>query len=193
VRIIAASNQPLESEVRNGHFRSDLYHRLDVVRLFLPPLRNRVADLEKLILVFARRHRQLYELVEHVEPELLALLQLESFQGNVRELENAVQRMLFLKTTGTSFGVIDWMAQSNKEHSEADPDPLAEAAEAIWKAISQRGVPYAQACQEIERLVLKAATSLSGFTRRHIAKQLRTSERTLYYKMRAHGLGKALG
>jgi transcriptional regulator with PAS, ATPase and Fis domain len=189
VRIIAACNQPLEPLVREGRFRSDLYHRLNVVKLTLPPLRERHPDLERLVLALARRHNDLYQTIERIDPELLRFLQSKLFLGNVRELENAVQRMLFLKNEGTSLALADWVGESNGEAIIADGDPLAEAASATWKAISQRGVSYAQALQEIEKRVLEAAMSVSGSTRREIAQRLQTSERTLYYKMRTHGLG----
>jgi DNA-binding NtrC family response regulator len=191
VRIIAASNQTLEPLIREGRFRSDLYHRLNVVKLCLPPLRDRIADLMDLILAFARRYRNIYEPIETVELPLLAVLQAKPFLGNVRELENAVQRMLFLKTQGTSLGVSDWKAQSSPGDAHDDPDLFAEAADSIWKVISQRGVPYPRAFQEIEKRVLELAIHASGETRRKIAQRLHTSERTLYYKMRVHGLGRS--
>lgn len=188
VRIIAACNQPLEPLVGNGRFRSDLYHRLNVVKLSLPPLRERNDDMASLILSFAKRHGSLYGPVETVEPELLGLLHSCSFPGNVRELENAVQRMLFLKTEGSSLGVSDWIAQSGSSVVGAGQDFLAEAAISAWKAISQRGISYAQTIQEIERRLIEAAVNVPGCTRRQLAQRLRTSERTLYYKMRIHGI-----
>jgi transcriptional regulator with GAF, ATPase, and Fis domain len=190
VRIIAACNRPLEPMVREGLFRSDLFHRLNVVKLNLPPLRERGGDLAALLLVFAVRHSRLYQPIRSVEPELVTLLQSKNFQGNVRELENAVQRMLFLKSEGTSLGVADWMAQSGAESSAADPDLLGDAAGAVWKAITQRGVPYAEAFQEVEKRVLEAAITCGGASRRAIAEQLHTSERNLYYKIRAHRLSR---
>lgn len=188
VRIIAACNQPLEPLVREGRFRSDLFHRLNVVKLSLPPLRERTRDLGELILTFARRHSRLYMRIQEVESQLLMFLQSKPFPGNVRELENAVQRMLFLKTEGTSLGMADWIAQAAPETAPVDLDLLDEAASAIWKTISEQGVSYAQAIQEIERRVLEAAINSRGSTRREIAQRLQTSERTLYYKMRAHGI-----
>lgn len=186
VRIIAACNRPLEPLVREGRFRADLYHRLNVVKLSLPPLRERNDDVASLILSFAKRHDSLYGPVETVEPELLSLLRPHSFPGNVRELENAVQRMLFLKTEGSSLGVSDWMAQSGPEAATADQDLLAEAAVSAWKAISQRGISYSETIQEIEKRLLETAVNVLGCTRREMAQRLRTSERTLYYKMRVY-------
>lgn len=188
VRIIAACNQPLEPMVREGRFRSDLFHRLNVVKLCLPPLRERAADLAALLLVLTERHSRLYKPIRQVDPELVVLLQSRTFLGNVRELENAVQRMLFLKNEGTSLGVADWIAQTSPDYPSADSEPLAEAASAIWQAITQDGIPYAQAFQEIEKRVLETAITLGGATRKAIAARLHTSERTLYYKIRAHRL-----
>jgi transcriptional regulator with GAF, ATPase, and Fis domain len=186
VRIIAACNQPLELLVSEGRFRADLYHRLNVVRLSLPPLRERNDDMASLLLSFAKRHDSLYRPVESVEPELLSLLRSYPFPGNVRELENAVQRMLFLKTEGNSLGASDWLGQSRSDSVSEHRDPLAEAAGSAWTAISQRGISYAETIQEIERRLLETAVSVSGCTRREIAQRLRTSERTLYYKLRAY-------
>lgn len=188
VRIIAACNQPLEPLVREKRFRADLFHRLNVVKLSLPPLRGRTADLSGLILGLAKRYTSLYSPIEEVEPQLVGLLAGHSFPGNVRELENAVQRMLFLKSDGVSLGVPDWTAQLGSASPGAEPDPFSEAANAMWQAISQQGISYARAFEEIERRVLETAIRTEGSTRRQVAQRLHTSERTLYYKMRAHGL-----
>lgn len=190
VRIIAACNQPLEPLVREGRFRSDLYHRLNVVKLMLPPLRDRSGDFAGVMLSLARRHSTLYGPIESIDASLLALLAARPFPGNIRELENAVQRMLFVKTSGSSLSVADWMsqAQTQVKNESADADPYEEAANAMWKVIIQLGIPYAEAFQEIEKRVLEAAINTHGSTRREIAQKLHTSERTLYYKMRSHGL-----
>lgn len=189
VRLVAACNQPLEPLVLEGRFRQDLYYRLNVVKLSLPPLRDRVADMPELILALAQRHRCLYEPIETIEPDLVNFLRSKPFWGNVRELENAVQKMLFDKTQGASLGMADWMAQAGKEVSQTGADPLAKAAEALWTAISQSGIPYAQAVREVEKRVLEAVINVPGTTRRVAAQRLCTSERTLYNKMRVHGIG----
>jgi DNA-binding NtrC family response regulator len=82
----------------------------------------------------------------------------------------------------------DWSAQVESDATaSAESDWLDEAAQALWKAISERGVPYAQALEEIEKRMLETAMNVPG-PRRELAERLQTSERTLYYKMRAHGL-----
>ena len=188
VRIIAASNQPLEPLVRKGLFRADLYHRLNVVRLWLPPLRERMQDLPNLVLAFAHRHGDIYRPIESVEPDLVSFLQSQTFPGNVRELENDVQRMLFSKVCGTSLELADWNHRSEGCRPADPPDLLGEAATRVLGAISAQGIPYAQAIEQLERRVLQAALNVGGRTRREIAQHLQTSERTLYHKIRTYEL-----
>jgi len=184
VRIVAASNQRLQPLVAQNAFRADLYHRLNVIRLRVPPLRERMLDLPALVLALAHRHQDIYAPIESVEPELIGFLQCQHFPGNVRELENDVQRMLFAKTEGVSLGLADWYRRSDEPHTEENRDWLREAADKVWGAISAQGVPYAQAMQQLERRILEAALNVGGGTRREIAQRLHTSERTLYHKIR---------
>jgi transcriptional regulator with GAF, ATPase, and Fis domain len=188
VRIIAASNQPLKPLVLENRFRADLYHRLNVVRLWLPPLRDRMQDLPNLVLAFAHRHRDIYNPIERLEPDLVKFLQSQTYPGNVRELENDVQRMLFSKVDGTSLELADYYRRLSEAKVEEHPDLLGEAADKVWGAISGQGIPYAQAIQQLERRVLQAALNVGGHTRREIAQRLRTSERTLYHKIRTYEL-----
>jgi two-component system, NtrC family, response regulator AtoC len=188
VRIIAAANRPLEPLVREGRFRLDLYHRLNVVRLALPPLRDRRMDLTALILAFTDRHSALYAPVVTVESELLRFLESQPLPGNVRELENAVQRMLFLKTEGSSLSLDDWMRQLRSDITQQEVDLLAQSASGVWQSIASGSLGYDQALLEIEKRVLQAAIAVPGSTRRKVAQRLHMSERALYYKMRACGL-----
>jgi transcriptional regulator with GAF, ATPase, and Fis domain len=188
VRIIAACNQPLEPLVRENRFRSDLYHRLNVIKLLLLPLRERGDDLRRLILALATRCGHLYQPILDVDPDLITFLKSRSFPGNVRELENIVQRMLFQKLEGKSLGMADWSRSAPENLSTCKTDPLADVACALWNEISQRGISFTQAFQEVEKRVLETAINAQGSTRHEIAQRLRTSERTLYYKMRTYGL-----
>ncbi len=107
VRVIAASNETLETLVEQDRFRADLYYRLNVIGLRLPPLRQRPEDIGALVLELAKRHRNIYGPITDVEPELENLLRTLPFPGNVRELENMVRRMLVAKRNGTSLAVED--------------------------------------------------------------------------------------
>jgi transcriptional regulator with PAS, ATPase and Fis domain len=188
VRIMAACNQPLEPLVRENRFRSDLYHRLNVVKLALAPLRDRDGDFERLILALANRYDHLYKPILYIDPELIAFLESKPFPGNVRELENVVQRMLFLKTEGTSLSMADWSQSAPENPATRKTETLADVACVLLRVISQQGLSFTQAFHEIEKRVLETAINSRRSTRREVAQQLRTSERTLYYKMRAHGL-----
>lgn len=189
VRIIAASNEPLKPLVPQGRFRADLYHRLNVVRLCIPPLRDRMQDLPHLVLSFAGRHQDIYRPIEALERELITYLQSQPFPGNVRELENAVRCMLFSKSSGTSLRLADWHAGPAESSAEDRIDLISEAADRVWGVISAQGIPYAQALQQLERKVLQAALNGGGRTRREVAQLLHTSERTLYHKIRTYELG----
>jgi transcriptional regulator with PAS, ATPase and Fis domain len=189
VRVIAAANQRLAQAVRQDRFRGDLYHRLNVVRLSLPPLRERGDDLAALILGFAQRHRHIFPDITHVDPELIAFLKSYPFTGNVRELEHSVERMLFCKTAGASLQLSDWIEQCalSTDGGGREEDLVSQAAQHLWTAI-QRGVPYNEAIRRLERSLLETVVGQSGQTRREIASRLKTSERTLYHKLRSHQL-----
>ena len=189
-RIIAASNQPLQPLVLQHRFRSDLYYRLNVVRLRLPLLRERPDDLAALVRAFARRYEKIYQPIVIVEQDLVDFLQTQPFAGNVRELEHCVVRMLFVKSHGTSLGLQDWFAQTDGDHAETGDyrDLIDEAAQNLWRSISRNGQSYLQAIQELEKKVLAAALAAGGRNRKDVAKKLQTSERTLYHMIRRHRL-----
>ena len=187
VRVIAAANRPLEPLVEEGSFRADLFHRLNVIRMCLPPLRERTEDIAALILAFARRYVGLHEGIETLEPDLIEHLCVYRFDGNVRELENAVQRMLVDKGDGKSLTRADWLEQqvplSGGPNQE---DIIRQAANLLWIAMSKQGIPFPELMQRIESELLQKALQLEGKTRREIAGILHTSERTLYHKISSH-------
>jgi transcriptional regulator with PAS, ATPase and Fis domain len=191
VRVIAAANQPLEPMVAAGTFRSDLYYRLNVIQLRLPPLRERSEDLPALVLEFARRHAHLHEGIASVEPDLLQHLQSFAFNGNVRELENTVQRMLFHKIDGDSLSRADWQDQqlSFAGPEQDGDDEIVQAANLLWLSMQKHGLPLPELLRRAESAVLGKALAVQGKTRREIAELLHTSERTLYHKISAHGIG----
>jgi transcriptional regulator with GAF, ATPase, and Fis domain len=190
VRVIAAANRPLKKMVEEGKFRSDLFHRLNVINLSLPPLRERCEDVAALILQFAKRHSALHGGIESLEPDLVQHLQSCRFEGNVRELENAVQRMLFMKAEGNSLTKQDWVQQELQSGSdEVHCDEVLRAANLLWGAISRQQVSLPELMRRLEGQLLHRALHMGGKTRREIANLLHTSERTLYHKMSAHGIG----
>lgn len=190
VRVIAAANRPLEPMLEAGTFRSDLYHRLNVIQLRLPPLRERVEDFAALILEFARRHANLHDGIASLEPELVQYLQGCPFEGNVRELENAVQRMLFNKGDGNSLSRADWLHQQTPSSGDASrEDDVLQAANLLWLVMLKRGVPFPELMRRIESELLEKALQIKGKTRREIAEMLHTRERTLYHKISSYRNG----
>jgi transcriptional regulator with GAF, ATPase, and Fis domain len=101
VRIIAATNVDLKEAVRNGTFREDLYYRLSVVPMELPPLRDRREDVLPLVKHFIRKYNEENgrEIAEQVSPEVLSLLENYYYPGNVRELENIIERAVVIAPT----------------------------------------------------------------------------------------------
>lgn len=189
VRVVAAANRPLEPLVEEGSFRADLFHRLNVIRVCLPPLRDRADDIEALILEFARRYLSLHEPIESLDPDLMEHLRAYRFEGNVRELENAVQRMLFNKGEGKSFTRADWLEQEMTIGSNApDRDALLEAINLLWMTMLKNDLALPQLMRQVEGELVQRALQVQGKTRRELAKLLHTSERTLYHKISSHGM-----
>jgi two-component system NtrC family response regulator len=169
-------------------FRADLYYRLDVIHVTLPALRERTDDLPHLVLAMARRHARLYEPVLSLDPLLVDHLGKLAFPGNIHELEHAVERMLFQKTSGDTLTLADWNAQQQSEVEPSTNDALAGAAATLWQRINGCGDSYPHVLEELERRLLAAALAAGGRTRRELAALLRISERKLYQKLRAYRL-----
>jgi two-component system response regulator AtoC len=100
IRVIAATNRPLQQHVKEGKFREDLYYRLNVVTINVPPLRDRIADLPLLFDHFLKRHSRRMGKTIAVHQDVIEMLSGYGWPGNVRELENMVERAVTLNTTG---------------------------------------------------------------------------------------------
>ena len=97
VRVVCATNRKLEQEIENGTFRQDLFYRINVVNLQLPPLRERDADIPDLVAYFLEYHNRKYNCrAKPLSSELMAALQKYHWPGNIRELENLIKRYVIL-------------------------------------------------------------------------------------------------
>ena len=170
VRIVAATNRDLEEEVRESRFRSDLFYRLCVVSIQLPPLRERPEDIPLLALHFLHRHNGRTS-VEGIEPEAIEALMSQSWAGNVRELENVIERAVAL-ARGSRLTVRDLALPS-----ASAIEPRVEAPEGISLSLAS----YERRCLE------DALSRASGDVRR-AAQLLGIGRSTMYRKMRKHGL-----
>jgi DNA-binding NtrC family response regulator len=172
VRIIATTNKPLQQQVKNGAFRADLFYRLHVVPLTIPPLRERREDILPLALHFLRK----YEPVEcrgffRIAPELAEQMQAYDWPGNVRELENAIRRELAF-AVGTTLEGYGGVLGSDLQEKERE--------EEVVKA----GVTM----QEMERRLLEATLDATGGNRTRAAVLMGVSLRTVRNKIREFGL-----
>ncbi|MFZ1201200.1 MAG: sigma 54-interacting transcriptional regulator, partial [Desulfobacterales bacterium] len=169
VRVICATNKSLEDLVRQGRFREDLYYRLNVVGLSLPPLRGRREDIPLLAQhfsdVFAERNRKP---VKGFTPRAMDAILKHAWPGNVRELMNAVERGVVL-TRGDYLDLVDLrMAPRPSEHAPAregpataDPAPL----------------------EEVERAAILRAFEMAGGNKSEAARQLGITRKTLHKKL----------
>jgi DNA-binding NtrC family response regulator len=185
VRVILASNQPLEELVARGEFRQDLYYRINVVMIQLPPLRDRVSDIPTLAQHFlAVKAAEASRQITGFTAEALDALRGYSFPGNVRELENIIERAAVL-TRGTRIGTEDL-----PPHLTGDgPAPMmriAGGSGAAWDANSP--LPLKDALLAPERQIILAALEANNWNRQKTAEQLEINRTTLYKKIRQFGL-----
>jgi len=122
VRVVASTNRDLLAEVRAGRFREDLYYRLAVVELVVPPLRDRATDIPMLAEEFARRYGERFGLKQvRLTPDLIARLATRDWPGNVRQLENTIARLIALSTDGVIDGAMyDQQAATLEPSGEAE-------------------------------------------------------------------------
>lgn len=114
VRIIAATHRDLACAVAEGEFRADLYYRLNVFPIRLPPLRERREDIPVLVWsIIRKRQRAIHRQVKHVPTDVMEALQRHSWPGNIRELENVVERAL-IHSTGDTLTLLDWTPETSE-------------------------------------------------------------------------------
>jgi transcriptional regulator with PAS, ATPase and Fis domain len=133
VRVLAATNTDLESQVAAGHFRRDLYYRLNVFPIRLPPLRERSEDIAGLAEHFLRIYRErTRRAIPSIDPEALRLLRAYPFPGNVRELENEIERAVALADIGQPIGPAHLSDRITREHAGPEaPRTLSDAIEQL--------------------------------------------------------------
>jgi len=184
VRVVLASNQPLEELVERGDFRQDLYYRVNVVKIELPPLRERVGDIPTLAEHFLVRHAdELGKQLIGFSDEAMDALRRYRYPGNVRELENIVERAAVL-TTRPTIGVEslpDFVIADSEAKPAADVD-------GEWTPMS-----LVDALKEPERRIISRTLEANDWNRQKTADQLGINRTTLYKKMRTLGIDRLAG
>jgi two-component system response regulator FlrC len=162
-RIIASTNVAMEELLRENRFRKDLYYRLNVIPLKIPPLRDRREDIGPLCRFFLDKYNQLHKCsVETINPEALKVLEKHSWPGNVRELENVIQRAMLLSPDRVL----------TPEHLLFDDEPASRDSDMELMAIS-----------EMERILIHKALDVYDGNRTRAAEILGISVRTLRNKL----------
>jgi DNA-binding NtrC family response regulator len=169
VRIIASTNRDLPREVEAGRFREDLFYRLNVVHIALPPLRERRGDIPLLVQHLVRRlNAKLGTAFAGVEPDALRMLAVQPWKGNVRELENVLERAMVMGT---------------------GPQLLAQhlAMEPATSAAPLPGLGLRDAVRQFELHHVRDVLSRAGFDKREAARILEISLASLYRKLGIEG------
>jgi two-component system, NtrC family, response regulator HydG len=172
VRIVAATNRDLEREMHAGRFREDLFYRLNVIRIAMPPLRERPDDVETLATHFADHFaREMGRVERRLSAAALARLRAHGWPGNVRELRNVIERAVLL---------------AEGERIEVSDIDVADAPEA--DAPADDGVPRGLSIREVERSLVLSALARAGFVQKDAAELLGVSRRKLNYMVQRMGI-----
>jgi DNA-binding NtrC family response regulator len=175
VRLIGATNKDLEAEVRKGTFREDLFYRLRVLKIVVPPLRERRGDIphlvESFVAEFARRHERR---VVAADPEAMRLLMQHSWPGNVRELQNVVETMVLLAKGPTL--------------TAADVPPEIAETKSTGTALATLDALEGMTLKRVERELIRMYLGRFRGNRAKVAHALGISERTLYRKLKEYGM-----
>ncbi len=177
LRVICATNRPLEQEIENGTFRQDLFYRINVVNLLLPPLRERTVDIPELVAYFLEFYNAKYNLkTRPVSGQTLRLMQNYGWPGNVRELENLVKRYVILGSEET-------LSAELVSHNQTPLVPnIPPDGRISLKRVTREAV------RELERQVILKALQANNWNRKRAARALSISYRALLYKIRDAGL-----
>ncbi len=179
VRVLSATNRDIEADVASGKFRQDLYYRLNVIRLDLPPLRDRKEDIPALAERFLKRFAaEMGKDVTGLTPDALRALERYEFPGNVRELENVMERAVALAGS-RAVGLGDLPREVSGSAASSDSELLA---------LPEEGCQLDELLSEAERRLLVAALERSGGVRTAAAKLLGISFRSLRYRLQKQGL-----
>ena len=164
----------LQADVASGRFRADLFYRINVVAIALPPLRDRPDDVPELALFFLERHAARMGLEAHgISPSAMRILAEHSWPGNVRELEHAIERALVM-TGGKTIEAADL------------PSPVRSSGR--HAAVTDGTLSVKQQTTELEKALIRRALEHTRGNRTRAARLLELSHRALLYKIREYGL-----
>jgi len=178
VRVIAATNKNLENQTKEGKFREDLYYRLNVLRLRLPPLRDHLEDVPLYVQHFLTKYRDTFgRNLTGISDEAVRLLKSYDWKGNIRELENVVQRAM-LHTTATCIEASDLKFLEEKDGRRVPSYEATEGLEVHMKSLTEQA----------ERRIILETLKATNWNRTAAAEKLKISRKTLFNKMQKYGI-----
>jgi DNA-binding NtrC family response regulator len=188
VRLIAATNRDLQAEIEAGRFRKDLYYRLAVVPIVLPPLRERRGDIPMLAGHFVEKYnRKLNKKIESIADDAMALLQAYNWPGNIRELENLIERVL-LFADGPHITAKDLPEPVRQGSTQTASAPLVASLEATPTGEGGLKDIVRMKAAELEKDLITKALEETGGNVTRAAKLLQISRKSLQTKMKEFGL-----
>ena len=197
VRVIAATNVDLQEEVAKGNFREDLFYRLNVVSVYLPPLRNRREDIPRLIDFFLDRYNTMNERkLNRISREMLNVLLRYPWPGNVRELENAMERAVVLSRSDEftedllPLSVRMFAAQHRNSNTSESIESLTRrlADQAVSDYELREGEIYQLVIDQVERAIIDRALAKCGGVKIKAADYLGINRNTLNKKVKDLGI-----
>jgi two-component system response regulator PilR (NtrC family) len=182
VRIISATNRQLEQEVMEGRFREDLYYRLNVIHIPLPPLSERTEDIPVLAQYFLEKYsRQMNKDIRKISAFALDILKNYNFPGNVRELENIIERSVALEAS--NIVLPDSLTLSSFKQSQAETEGVQAPA-----ALPPNGIDLDQFLGQMEKSFLQQALERTRGAKQKAAEVLGITFRSFRYRLAKHGL-----
>jgi len=186
VQLIAASNRNLRQAADEGRFRADLYHRISVFEVDLPPLRDRLEDIEELTMTVIQEFNVHAGKNVHIVPDKVwNALKSYSWPGNMRELRNVLERSVLL-STGPEL-TAEWLGLSNDRSINSAVTPAASADNGNWIRLPLDG---SMALEEMERFIIQTALEKHDYNVMATARALGTTRETLRYRVQKYGLMK---
>jgi two-component system response regulator HydG len=196
VRLVCSTNRDLAEEVKKGRFREDLFYRINVVPLVLPPLRDRRGDVSAIARHFAEKFAaRLNRIPPQFSPQAMRLLMDYPWPGNVRELEHVVERLLvttdasFIEPGHLPFVITSSVAGPNGLLAIPAPEPSPAAAEPPAGSGAEGPMDLTKMTEDVERRAIEDALRRAGGVISEAARSLKVTRRILRYKMDKLGIG----
>ncbi len=190
VRVIAASNRDVRQLIADGRFRMDLYQRLNVVPIRVPPLRERKEDILPLMKYFIRKHSHYYRgRMDGIDPRVLDAISSLQCDGNVRQIENLVRHVLLTKEAGNRIELSD-LPRGIISRLLTGPDSklVDEVADYLYERVTRDGMSITQVMDHAEKLLVGKVLAQTNRNQTHAARILKTTPRTIFNKIRKHGV-----